>query len=175
MSGASTKLLQDISRAINTACLTGALTAKVENERLLILTHGNDTVEIGTEPFSTDMAMAKQVLERLRVPERAAYDFLHAFARQRGIPLRIEVGPPAGGEIAKGWSSYLVTVMSPQAPPIQVRETKRAFYAGAQHFLMSVMRIMDPEAEPTAADLARLEAMDQELQAFAREVADGRA
>lgn len=176
MSGAASKLLADISRSINTACLTGALIAQVENDTLLILSHGSETVEIGTAPFSTDMGIVKKVLEKLGVPERAGRDFLKAFARARGIPLRIEEGSaPAAGEIAKGWASYLVTVLPPDASKIQLWETRRAFYAGAQHFLMSVMRIMDPQAEPTEADLGRLEAMDQELQAFAREVADGRA
>ena len=175
MSAAATKLLQDISRSINAACLTGALNAALVGDRFIRLSHGRDEVELDLGGLlANDLGMVQAALAHMEVPERAAEDFIKAFARQRGIPIRIERDAPAG-EIAKGWSSYLVTVMAPDAPPIQVRETKRAFYAGAQHFLMSVMRIMDPEAEPTDADMARLEAMDQELQAFAREVAAGRA
>lgn len=81
----------------------------------------------------------------------------------------------SAGEIAKGWTSYLVMVVPSDAGPEQVRETKRAFYAGAQHFLLTVMKIMDPGEEPTDADMARIDAMEVELEAFADDVAGGRA
>ena len=77
--------------------------------------------------------------------------------------------------IAKEWASYREAVMSPDAPPIQVQENRRAFYAGAQAYLSLVMRLMDPGSEPTDADMVFMGRLAEELQAFARDVAEGRA
>jgi hypothetical protein len=44
-----------------------------------------------------------------------------------------------------------------------------AFFAGAQHLFASIMVIMDPGAEPTAADLARMSQIHEELERFVRD------
>jgi hypothetical protein len=45
-----------------------------------------------------------------------------------------------------------------------------AFMAGAQHLFSSIMTILDPEAEPTERDLKRMDLIDQELEAFRKEM-----
>jgi len=42
----------------------------------------------------------------------------------------------------------------------------RAFYAGAQHLFASIMTVLDEGAEPTDADLRRMDNIAAELKAF---------
>lgn len=44
-----------------------------------------------------------------------------------------------------------------------------AFFAGAQHLFASIMTALDAGAEPTARDLARMEAIDDELAEWRRQ------
>ena len=47
------------------------------------------------------------------------------------------------------------------------REVARiAFMAGAEHVFSSIMSILDPGDEPTAADLRRLDSIDTELKSW---------
>lgn len=75
--------------------------------------------------------------------------------------------------IAAEWKSYREDVMAGDAPPIQVQECRRAFYAGAQAFLSLLMSKLEPDAEPTEADLQMMDEIHEELQQFARAVAAG--
>lgn len=52
---------------------------------------------------------------------------------------------------------------------------RRAFYAGAESLMRAIMVGLDPEGEPTDADMARMVAIEQELEQFARDVGEGRA
>jgi hypothetical protein len=63
-----------------------------------------------------------------------------------------------------------VVVMAPNAPQVQIDECRIAFMAGAQHLFGSIMAIMDPEAEPTEADLKKMDLIDRELRTFADEM-----
>jgi len=72
------------------------------------------------------------------------------------------------------WLDYVARVMPPDVPAIQMQETRRAFYAGAQSLLALVMRDLEPDSEPTDADLAFMEALHQELQQFGRDVGTSR-
>jgi hypothetical protein len=71
-----------------------------------------------------------------------------------------------GKLIEAGWVSFRHLVVHPDAPPDQLREMRIAFFAGAQHLFASINSIMDEDAEPTDADLQRMQSISDELEAF---------
>ena len=71
-----------------------------------------------------------------------------------------------GKLIEAGWIGYDKLVLSPNAPQIQRDECRMAFFAGAQHLFGSIMSILEPDAEPTPADLERMSQIDAELRGF---------
>jgi hypothetical protein len=75
-----------------------------------------------------------------------------------------------GKLIEAGFAAMQLTVMAPDAPPDQVREMRMAFFAGAQHLFGTIMNVLDEDAEPTAADLRRMDLIHQELDTFIKEV-----
>jgi hypothetical protein len=83
--------------------------------------------------------------------------------------------PAAPGTMAWTWQNYMRNVMPPDAPALQVQETRRGFYAGAQGLLGIVMKFLDPDTEPTDADLERFSKVVDELQRFADDVMAGKA
>src|SRR5262245_12640166 len=75
-----------------------------------------------------------------------------------------------GKLIEAGFVSYRLTVMSPDAGKLQLEETRMAFFAGAQHLFGSLMSSsLDPGAEPTEGELARMDHIHNELQTFLAE------
>jgi hypothetical protein len=68
--------------------------------------------------------------------------------------------------IAGGWAGFRVMCISDNAPQIQIEEMRSAFFAGAQHLFSSIMSILDPGEDPTAADLKRMDLINKELQTF---------
>lgn len=74
-----------------------------------------------------------------------------------------------GRLIEAGWIA-LRAILPPGAPDVQVNEMRFAYMAGAQHLFSSIMGVLDPGAEPTAADLRRLELINRELEAFYEEM-----
>jgi hypothetical protein len=68
--------------------------------------------------------------------------------------------------ITAGWHAYLELVVPPQAPDIQREECRLAFWAGAATLFYAIMQSLDPGAEPTEADVARLDAINAEIEAF---------
>ncbi len=77
--------------------------------------------------------------------------------------------------MAEIWDSYARRVMSPNAPPIQHQECRRAFYAGGEGLLVAIMNALDPGEEPTDADLDRMNSLHAELEQFADDVVKGKA
>jgi hypothetical protein len=75
-----------------------------------------------------------------------------------------------GKLIEAGWVGYRLAVRSPDAPQIQIDECRMAFMAGSQHLFSSIMNILDPGEDPSAADLRKMDLIDKELRAFAREI-----
>jgi hypothetical protein len=75
-----------------------------------------------------------------------------------------------GKLIELGWVSLLLLAVPADAPPVQIREMRNAFMAGAQHLFASITGILDPEDEPTDADLRRMDLIAAELEAFRQEV-----
>lgn len=67
--------------------------------------------------------------------------------------------------IEAGWQSLKALVLQ-DAPEIQIREMRKAFFAGAQHLFTSLMQVMDDGNEPTPDDLRRMEMVSVELEAY---------
>lgn len=75
-----------------------------------------------------------------------------------------------GKVIEAGWESYRLRVLPMEAPPVQVRETRLAFFCGASYLFSSIMHILEPgDTEPTEADLRRMDLIARELQKFEHE------
>ena len=75
-----------------------------------------------------------------------------------------------GKLIEAGWFSLMAIAIPADAPPVQVKEMRKAFMAGAQHLFASILSIMDPEDEPTEADLRRMDLINAELKAYVEEL-----
>lgn len=73
--------------------------------------------------------------------------------------------------IKGGWALDRAQCVPHDAGEAQVRETRIAFYAGAQHVLASIMAGMDPGSEVTADDDLRMQYIEQELEEFATQFA----
>lgn len=74
-----------------------------------------------------------------------------------------------GKLIEAGWVGYTMLVIPQSASPAQIEETRLAFFAGAQHLFGSLTTMMEPDAEPTEKDMARMHNIDRELKAFLEE------
>lgn len=88
--------------------------------------------------------------------------------RKRGVSM-------AEGVVGRAWASYRERVIDPNAPVVQVTETRRAFYAGAQAVYMGIMSGLTagPDAQPEDEEL--LESIEVELKVFVADVGAGRA
>jgi hypothetical protein len=77
-----------------------------------------------------------------------------------------------GKLIEAGWVGLRLAAIPETAPQIQLDEMRLAFFAGAQHLwgcLNGGLLDPDPNAEPTEKDLARMEAINDELNRFLAE------
>jgi hypothetical protein len=72
--------------------------------------------------------------------------------------------------IEAGWSMLRSMTIPSDAPPQQIFEMRRAFFAGAQHLFGSLVGGLDPQKEPTDDDLRRMNMIDAELTKFAHEL-----
>jgi hypothetical protein len=75
-----------------------------------------------------------------------------------------------GKLIEAGWVGMQLHAVPLDVSPVQLNEMRNAFMAGAQHLFCSIMTILDPGAEPTEADLRRMDLIHQELDAFGQEL-----
>ena len=76
--------------------------------------------------------------------------------------------PPSGNTrrlLGRGWDNYARTLPA-DAPPVQVRETRRAFYAGANACLAGFFGGLSAGEDITAEDEAMLAGIDDELADF---------
>jgi len=79
-----------------------------------------------------------------------------------------------GKIIEAGWVAYQHKVIPASAGPVQLEETRRGFFAGAHHLFASIMTILEPGADPTTADLSRMDRIYDELTAFMNSLKAGR-
>ncbi len=75
-----------------------------------------------------------------------------------------------GKLIEAGWIGLRLAVIPLNAPRAQLDDMRLAFMAGAQHLFSSIMHAIDPDAEPTEADMNRMQLIDDELSAFTKEL-----
>ena len=74
-----------------------------------------------------------------------------------------------GRLVRDGWQQYAEKILPAGAPMIQRQETRRAFYAGAMHLLLTMAELGDPEMdEDVGAEV--LEATKREIEAFVRRI-----
>lgn len=71
-----------------------------------------------------------------------------------------------GKLIEAGWVGLRLAAIDPDAPPDQLTEMRMAFFAGAHHLFGALMDVLDPDAEPTDADMKRMALIDNELDGF---------
>jgi hypothetical protein len=76
------------------------------------------------------------------------------------------------GLVEQGWRSYRDQVVPNGAPPVQLQETRRAFFAGAKLLLSVLMNDVTPLSEDAGVQV--LEAVDKELNQFRHDVLRGR-
>jgi len=76
--------------------------------------------------------------------------------------------------LSRRWASLRELAMADVTSPIQIKEMRRAFYAGAQAVFSGVKRVGEPDiSEAEGVDF--FERVDVELQAFLKAIEDGRA
>ena len=72
--------------------------------------------------------------------------------------------------IEAGWESYRSMVIPKDAPDIQIRETRQAFYAGSALLWQSLMLFLDNDVEPTTDDMQRMEDIQVEIDAYGQQL-----
>lgn len=77
--------------------------------------------------------------------------------------------------IADAWRDFEIQVIPLDAPEVQRVESRRAFYAGAVTLFSGIMSILEPGEEPTEQDLETMDAIKAEIDAYAKELRDGKA
>jgi hypothetical protein len=82
---------------------------------------------------------------------------------------------PAVHTIAAGWSSFEQSIFGPEVGAVQRREMRRAFYAGANVLLGTIVAMLEPGEQETEADLQRMDDLNNELKRFAEDLREGRA
>lgn len=66
-----------------------------------------------------------------------------------------------------GWVGYRLLCL--KVPPHERADDKReAFMAGCEHTFASIISMMEPDAEPTDTDLARMDKLHKELEPVRR-------
>lgn len=76
--------------------------------------------------------------------------------------------------VKAGWRTYAEHVLPTEALPVQMQETRRAFYAGAR-YLLGVLEGIGDNAVSEDSGVAILESIAAELTRFLNDVEAGRA
>jgi len=75
-----------------------------------------------------------------------------------------------GKLIEAGWLALKLVAIPATASETQIKEMRKAFFAGAQHLFASIMGILEDGHEATENDLNRLTQIDSELRHFVSEL-----
>ena len=70
------------------------------------------------------------------------------------------------------WLGYARKVGVPEHTTQWV-ETRRGFFAGAAGLFSAILDMLEPGEEPTDGDLAKMDALNEELKRFVTDVANG--
>ena len=88
-----------------------------------------------------------------KVTEEAVIKFINLLMKQGKI-------------IEAGWMGLKIAAINPEAGPIQLKETRMAFFAGAAHLFSSMMVGLDEGDDVTEPDVHQLNMIDAELREF---------
>jgi len=83
---------------------------------------------------------------------------------------------PQRQRLLEDWNSYMAAVFPNGRPhPIQLQETRRAFYAGALAIFSRMIKDLAPGSgsEPQKADLMMMDDFQSELEDFHKKIASG--
>ena len=75
-----------------------------------------------------------------------------------------------GKLIEAGWIGLRGGAIDSNASVMQLQDMRMAFFAGAQHLYASIMIGLDPDKEPTTADMKRMQQIHDELENFSDEL-----
>ena len=86
-------------------------------------------------------------------------------------------GRGVSDRLGGAWRELRTKVIPLDAPAIQARECRRAFYAGANALLAIILGGVgsDPEEEATPKELVMMDELQEELEQFARDIRAGKA
>lgn len=108
----------------------------------------------------------------LKEAKRQGPDMLH-HVRQGGLDIRPISAQQAGATVVltvgMGWDTYMARVVPRGAPPEQIRETRRAFYAGAGH-LVGILDTIASDAISEDLGVQILDRLHAELRAYVQTV-----
>lgn len=71
-----------------------------------------------------------------------------------------------GQIIEGGWRAYELLAGLKNASEIQRNECRKAFFLGAQHLFVSMLKMLSSGTEPTDSDMERMDKIDLELRVF---------
>lgn len=71
-----------------------------------------------------------------------------------------------GKLLEAGWVAFRIAALPQQLTADQLRAMRLAYMAGCQHLFGSMMTMMEEDREPTAADMKRMDLINNELNAF---------
>lgn len=78
--------------------------------------------------------------------------------------------------LSETWNDFERRILDPiHASQMQRKEMRRAFYAGAQSVLHLIFTQLTPGLEPMDADMALMQSIHDELDAFAERIKAGTA
>jgi hypothetical protein len=77
--------------------------------------------------------------------------------------------------IGAKWEDYCKSVIPKNAPQIQITESRRAFYAGAQGVMDAMAKQMSDSPDETPNEIAVVQDVMAELDEFAQLIALGKA
>ena len=72
--------------------------------------------------------------------------------------------------IQSGWASYQKCVIPEDASPVQIKETRQAFFSGAAVLFWTLMTGLDEDREPTDDDMRKMEDLQKEIDAFGQKL-----
>jgi hypothetical protein len=77
-----------------------------------------------------------------------------------------------GHLLEAGFVLFAAMAIPDDAPESQTDDMRLAFMAGAQHLFGSMMGMLDPGAEPSDAELRRMDAIHEELKRYGQKIKD---
>lgn len=92
---------------------------------------------------------------------------------QQAIDRLLRAQTDQGNVIETLWQLFAVSVAIPPGGT-QWTESRRCFFAGARTLFETIIRILEPDAEPTETDLRRMDWIAKELERFATDLEAGR-